>query len=227
MDDHPSSSGDHPSLNPELGRRLKDALKNKSKDEAAAIAGKSYRTLERYFAGHDASVDAVIKIAKATDTPVEAILFGDAPAPRTVANDDFVAVPRYAAALSAGGGAMVEGDIEVVEMVMFRRAWMKRIGVNPLQAHVIPVIGDSMQPTLVEGDVVLADTGDTDIVGGGIFVIVQAGHARVKRLTMRGDGSVMVISDNRDIYPPETVPAEGADNFRIVGRVRWYGRTVR
>lgn len=226
MDDHPSSSGDHPSLNPELGRRLKDALKNKSKDEAAAIAGKSYRTLERYFAGHDASVDAVIKIAKATDTPVEAILFGDAPAPRTVANDDFVAVPRYAAALSAGGGAMVEGDIEVVEMVMFRRAWMKRIGVNPLQAHVIPVIGDSMQPTLYDGDIVLVDTAEQRPVSNAIFAIAVDDRALVKRIQLRHDGSVILIGDNpheRD----EIIPSHEVGNLRIIGRVRWYARTLR
>lgn len=226
MDDHPSSSGDHPSLNPELGRRLKDALKNKSKDEAAAIAGKSYRTLERYFAGHDASVDAVIKIAKATDTPVEAILFGDAPAPRTVANDDFVAVPRYAAALSAGGGAMVEGDIEVVEMVMFRRAWMKRIGVNPLQAHVIPVIGDSMQPTLYDGDIVLVDTAEQRPVSNAIFAIAVDDRALVKRIQLRHDGSVILIGDNpheRD----EIIPSHEVNNLRIIGRVRWYARTLR
>jgi len=226
MDDHPSSSGDHPCLNPELGRRLKEALKNMSKDEAAAVSGKSYRTLERYFAGHDASVDAVIKIAKATDTPVETILFGNAPAPRAVANDDFVAVPRYAAALSAGDGALVEGDIEVAEMVMFRRAWMRRIGVNPLQAHVIPVVGDSMQPTLYDGDIVLVDTAEQRPVSNAIFAIAVDDRALVKRIQLRHDGSVILVGDNpheRD----EIIPSHEVAALRIIGRVRWYARTLR
>lgn len=228
MDDDGEKGGDRPGLNAEVGRRIRFAAERLTPREAEAASGKSYRTLERYFAGHDASAGAVTGLASAAGVSVGWIMSGKGDPLCDSVDREFVAVPMLPEAVSAGGGVLADGnDLAVDRILMFRTDWMRSLGVNPSRAHVLRVRGDSMEPTLGEGDIVLADTGDREVVGGGIFVIVQGGYAQVKRLTRRGDGSVLVISDNRDVYPPETVGPGDGDGFHVVGRVRWYARTLR
>jgi phage repressor protein C with HTH and peptisase S24 domain len=83
---------------------------------------------------------------------------------------------------------------------------------------VIHVIGDSMRPTLFDGDYVMCAIGT--IGNDGIYVLNVNGELRVKRLQFQLDGSVKVISDN-PLYSPETFrpDGEGDDNVFIVGRV--------
>jgi phage repressor protein C with HTH and peptisase S24 domain len=47
-------------------------------------------------------------------------------------------------------------------------------------------------------------------------------EAFVKRLSRSG-GKVIMISDNRELFPPEEVPAHL--DMRVYGRVVWSGRS--
>ena len=207
--------------------RIKEAIREAGGATAVKLRGGiAIGTLNNAQSGTNLpGTETLIKLAAATGRSIDWMLTGQERS-ASLPPDDFVAVPRYAAALSAGGGAVVGGDIEVVEMVMFRRAWMKRIGVNPLQAHVIPVVGDSMQPTLYDGDIVLVDTAEQRPVSNAIFAIAVDDRALVKRIQLRHDGSVILVGDNpheRD----EIIPSHEVAALRIIGRVRWYARTLR
>lgn len=85
----------------------------------------------------------------------------------------------------------------------------------------IPCQGDSMAPTLVEGDVVVVDTRHGWPSPDGIYAILdQFGGIIVKRLELReaiGDGPVLVavISDN----PRHREKIMAVDEIKIVGRV--------
>lgn len=175
--------------------------------------------------------ETLIKLAAATGRSIDWLLtgaeLGGLPTV-SVSASEFVLVPVLPEAVSAGSPAATEGnDLDVEKHVAFRGEWMRQVGVNPKRAHVLRVKGDSMEPTLSDGDVILVDTSDTDPAGGGMFVIGTIDGAQVKRLMRRTDGSLLIISDNREIYPPEVLARADADAFRIIGRVRWYARTVR
>ncbi len=72
-------------------------------------------------------------------------------------NDEYVRVPRYEVAASAGGGAFIESE-QIVDYLTFRAEWVRNaLGVALNQLALINVIGDSMEPSLSEGDVVLLD----------------------------------------------------------------------
>ena len=79
--------------------------------------------------------------------------------------------------------------------------------------YAIKVEGDSMYPTLKNGDVVVCEV--TGWHGDGIYVIKTHEFSFVKRVILQPDG-YQVISDNA-LYPPYQVSPE-EDTF-IVGRV--------
>jgi phage repressor protein C with HTH and peptisase S24 domain len=86
----------------------------------------------------------------------------------------------------------------------------------------IRVEGDSMSPTLEDGDEILVDRDHRRVEArGGIFVLRLDGVLMVKRLRS-AVGGVEIVSDN-PAYPPRVVPARAID---VVGRVAWLSRAI-
>jgi len=140
-------------------------------------------------------------------------------------NTDFVAVPRYSVAGSCGGGALIDNE-EIVDYLHFRREWIKnslRVGENAL--CVISVIGDSMEPRLKEGDVVLLDTSRQHIEDNAIYALQFNGGLSIKRVQRFMSGAMEIISDNPR-YKPESLTPEQAEHVKVVGRVVWAGGKV-
>jgi phage repressor protein C with HTH and peptisase S24 domain len=138
---------------------------------------------------------------------------------------DYIRVPRYEVAASAGGGAWVESE-QIVDYLSFRAEWVRNsLGVQVNSLALINVIGDSMEPTLADGDVVLLDTTSRNIQDSAIYVLQLNGTLLVKRIQHKLDGSLLVKSDNL-IYDAEEVAGDAIAQLRIVGRVVWSGRKI-
>lgn len=79
------------------------------------------------------------------------------------------------------------------------------------------VVGDSMEPTLHDGEPVVFVR--DFIQGDGIYVLAVNGELLVKRLQFDGiSGKLHIISDNPR-YRQLEIPLEGLDNVRILGKV--------
>jgi phage repressor protein C with HTH and peptisase S24 domain len=150
----------------------------------------------------------------------EALLGGPAAAGREA---DLIGVARLDVGASAGAGAV--GDQErALGRIGFDRQWLRRLGVGRgRQLSVIRVEGDSMAPTLADGDEILVDHED----GGGrlrdgIYVLRIEDALVVKRVAVSPSG-VSVRGDN-PAYPgwPQCDPAA----IDLVGRVAWFGRRL-
>lgn len=77
-------------------------------------------------------------------------------------------------------------------------------------------IGDSMMPTLFDGDMVLIDTSEREPrFSDQIWAIAYGITGMIKRLRPMPDGSVKILSDN-DRVPPE-IAVDG--EMHIIGRV--------
>lgn len=130
--------------------------------------------------------------------------------------------------LSAGLGEQ-EQDIaseQVVDYLAFKKTWVARRGLNPLELALISCRGDSMEPTLIDGDLVLVDLRQKDIDEDGIYAIAVNGQIRVKRLHQHVDGTVEVASDSAK-YPAEKYNEEQAEALiRVIGHVVWIGREL-
>lgn len=150
------------------------------------------------------------------------------PAPADLPNlaERFAFVRRYDVRASAGNGALTTADeLEGGDFVAFRADWLHRIGVSPRQAEVLIAIGDSMEPTIRDGDLLLIDRSFDRPKDNGIYVLVLGGMVLVKRIQTRRDGSVVLLSDNQR-YENEVVPADELPDLKVEGRVRWFGRTI-
>lgn len=136
---------------------------------------------------------------------------------------NYVQVPRFEVSASAGGGAVVQSE-QVVDFIGFKEEWIRNsLGASARNLALITVKGDSMEPTLSDGDLVLVDTSAKDIEVNAIYVIQFWGSLLVKRIQRKIDGSVVIKSDNT-VYEPEVVTGELVNQLNVVGRVVWYGR---
>jgi len=142
---------------------------------------------------------------------------------RPAARDSaLVTVPVLDTAASAGPGAVGEDRLSSAGMG-FSEQWLRRLrprgGGEGLS--VIAVHGDSMLPTLADGDEILVDRQDA---GGalreGVYVLRVGGALLVKRLAREGDG-LAVRSDN-----PAAGSVDLAGGVEIIGRVLWAGRKL-
>lgn len=138
---------------------------------------------------------------------------------------DFVMVPRYDVAGSAGQGSLVASE-QVVDYLAFRADWVKNaLGVSQRHLVLLSVKGDSMTPTLSEGDLILVDRSRQVIEDSGIYVILRNDVLLVKRVQHHLDGGLTVRSDN-ERYETERVAAGSAASISVIGRVVWVGRRL-
>ena len=122
--------------------------------------------------------------------------------------NDGIVIPLLENAASAGYGAGLDEDDVPLRYVQVPRHLAK----YPHLAS-LPVKGDSMEPTLHDGDLVVCDGGGWD--GDGIYVLKTYETAYVKRVQLSTDG-YKVISDNK-MYDSFT---ESVEKLSIVGKVR-------
>jgi len=136
----------------------------------------------------------------------------------------FVMVPRYDVEASAGPGALTSEE-NVIDYMAFQAGWVRRaLGVDPNCLALISAKGDSMEPTIRAGDLLLIDTGVNQVEDDAIYIIVLDGHLMVKRLQRFIGGVVSVKSDNA-AYVEQTLSADELAAYAVIaGRVRWIGR---
>jgi phage repressor protein C with HTH and peptisase S24 domain len=123
--------------------------------------------------------------------------------------DSFV-VPLMDQRLSAGPGDYVPDEDEVKALIRVPR-YMARYGEH---IAALTVDGDSMEPTLHRGDMVVCDSMGWS--GEGIYAVRISGDGFVKRLT-KAPGKIVIISDNPK-YPVREEPEESRD-LQVIGRV--------
>lgn len=176
------------------------------------------RTLARFF-----GVDETVLGAPAHFVSVpEQSALGNGRLPRW--EPRLVAVPRLALGASAGTGSLDERE-EQEGLLSFDERWLRGLGARPQGLSIIRVDGESMAPTLADGDEIMVDREDgTERLRDGIYVIRMGDVLMVKRIALgpRRD-SISVRSDNA-LYPAwdDIDPA----SVTIIGRVVWTGRRV-
>ncbi len=196
--------------------------------------GDDYSALSRLVGRNPAYIQQFIKRGSPKNLPerersILARYYGVDPqllgAPEEVGgkSDNLKLVPKLAVGASAGAGALADGEA-LAGKVGFDEQWLRKLGVEPRNVSLIRVEGDSMQPTLNDGDDIMVDKGAAlKPLRDGIHVIRIDGVLMVKRLAPAPGGRLSVLSDN-PAYPswPDRDPAE----VQVVGRVVWVGRRL-
>jgi phage repressor protein C with HTH and peptisase S24 domain len=129
---------------------------------------------------------------------------------------EFTYVKKVKPLLSSGSGELVfEEDSE--DIYSFRRDWLSRKGPLPAM-RLAQVSGDSMFPTLNDGDFVLFDSSRNYPLDGKIMLVGIDNLLYIKRVRNSPDGTFLV-SDNKAVYEPWRINLESA---RFLGLVIWH-----
>lgn len=199
----------------------------------AKKCGIPYSSMTGYLGGAIPSADRAAMIAEACGVDLTWLITGngemrrEAPGLRedqAVYRVDDAGLSGLVAVRRLDGYILTEHEY-LAEMLVFPANLLLRMGLSATTARLLTVRGDSMSPTLQHGDLVLIDTAVKSVLDAGIFAVSVDDRVFVKRIQPRYDGSLQVVSDN-PVYPPDQISATNAEALKIVGQVRWLGRSI-
>lgn len=132
-------------------------------------------------------------------------------------------IPELELGYSMGGGSIF-ADYRQTGFVPFQHEWLRTLmrgSVSDL--FVARGEGDSMQPTLLDGDVVLVDTAQKNITQQDrIWAVAWGDLGMIKRVRRTPGGTYQLLSDNASVSTIEAADEE----MHVVGRVIWIGRRI-
>ena len=221
-----------------LAARLKIAVDLAGGNTAVAQrSGIPLRTLNGYLAAEsDPKTTKLHRIAEACAVSMDDLMGRISHTPSAVSRiasdtdggtlpEGFVAVPRLEIRASAGPGRAGVPTDDEEGAIAFRRNWLRSLGIAPGDAQFMLAEGDSMDPTIKDGDLMLLDRGWGRVIDGKIYVFVREGLVSVKRVQTLALGGLQLISDN-ERYQMQMVRADEMDSLNIEARVKWYGRAI-
>lgn len=218
--------------------RLKIALEGESLHAFAKRSGIGDSTLRKYLDGSEPGMDKLSRIAEAADVSLDWLIAGrgDMKAGSNLGRNKtavmasgqelpgLTMVARLDIQASAGNGALALSE-DPVDFLAFPEDWLRARNINPHFARILSAKGDSMEPTIRDGDILLVDTSIDRVRDNSIYIVVYNGLLLVKRMHGKFDGGMTLISDNT-LYPPETIGAADVPSLQVAGRVMWFGRSI-
>jgi phage repressor protein C with HTH and peptisase S24 domain len=214
-----------------------------SADRLARAMSVSPSAFRKWLRGEaEPSRERLVALADATNVAIAWLAKGEGPAPEFArrehgpaqgrAGDDrgvdlgrFIVLPKQAEAAAAGSTTPPPPRPQT-EYIAFRHDWVRAaLGIDPADLVLETAVGESMQPTINNGDLLLVDTTDRDFNSFGVYVLEVGGERLVKRVQRKLDGSLVLISDN-ETYQPDQVSGEMLKDVRVIGRVVWGGGSI-
>jgi transcriptional regulator with XRE-family HTH domain len=170
--------------------------------------------------------DRIVKLAEVLGVTPEQLLFGDGVNSSTVITqedgEDYVLIPHLDVKGSCGRGDE-NPHRPLVKLMKVAKEWLRIhapfASINHL--HIILADGDSMEPTIKNGDLLLVDTSQREIRSDAVFVFRYQDEVFVKRMQRISHG-LRILSDN-PAYPPFEILGEDTEGLSVIGRVYTVG----
>ena len=127
-------------------------------------------------------------------------------------------------ALGMGATYLDGRQPEVLGIVPFRESWLHGLHDGPTEhLKVVRGKGDSMEPTIRDGDTVLVDTSHRRIDDQDrIWAIAYGDLGMIRRIKVTHRGTWLLSPDNQVVRTDEVTDGEAF----IIGRVIWIGRRI-
>jgi phage repressor protein C with HTH and peptisase S24 domain len=174
-----------------------------------------------------------IKIAEKYQVSLDWIMFGRGPmrmegkleffGPVDEPDGELTAVPAIDLRLSAGHAAFVpiiENGIQ--KSFMFSTAFLKRKG-QPAHMVLMTLNGNSMEPEIKDGDMVLIDQSQKDLLPDKIYAVGVEDLVYLKVVNTL-PGKLILTSINKDYPTVELDLRVQTDSVQILGRAVWWCR---
>ncbi|HHX89917.1 MAG TPA: helix-turn-helix transcriptional regulator [Paracoccus sp.] len=210
---------------------IEEALKRKGLSPSAAskMAVGNYALIKNMKSSRSDekrySYQALERLAEVLDLE---LYFGPkrelSPASSTVVNGErFEAVARYDATGAAGDG-LLNLDGPPVDHLAFSKRWLEQNGISAGDSVLINVMGDSMEPSIYDGDLVMIDRRKKVIRSGRIYAFRDGDTLRLKRFELIPGAAIVLRSDNPKHPHEHRIGHEmNAVSEGIIGEVVWSG----
>jgi len=155
---------------------------------------------------------------------VEESLLGG-PASHEATPASLIAIPRFDIHVSAGPGAFAGRELPVAHLGFDQQFLKQLCNARPSDLSIIKVRGDSMFPTLSDGDDIMVDRSNEGVrVQDGIYVLRRDESLSVKRIAVHPGTRRLTVSSDNPAYP--SWPNLDLAEVDVIGRVVWAGRKI-
>lgn len=213
-----------------IAQRMKE-LGLQHKDLVAAT-GASKGTVTNWISGVNTPTnERLIKLAQALKTTSSWLLTGNSSPEfaqvepwdsNTPLDDDEVEIPFFKDfSFACGGGSISEAIANETRKLRMSKATLRNLSITKENAVAATAMGDSMSPTIKDGDTIHLDLGRKNIKDGKIFAICIGGLFYCKRLYNLPLGGVRIVSDNSTEFPEFHLSEQDRvdQQFEIIGWV--------
>ena len=194
----------------ELGLQHKDLV---------AATGASKGTVTNWISGvNNPTGKRLVQLAQVLKTTSSWLLTGNSTPEftqvepwdsNTPLDDDEVEIPFFKDfSFACGGGSIGEAIANETRKLRMSKATLRNLSIMKENAVAATAIGDSMSPTIKDGDTIHVDLGRKNIKDGKIFVICIGGLFYCKRLYNLPLGGVRIVSDNSVEFPEIQLSAQ-------------------
>ena len=133
----------------------------------------------------------------------------------------YVIIPHVDVKFSAGNGHLAayepsHKDVGSAQLL----SWVHKKKVSPKNLITVDIDGDSMEPNIKSGSVVMLDKSINtleQVQSGKVYAIRYGNELKIKRLSRRFDGALIIDSDNPQ-YQREIVEPEQLEHISIIGK---------
>ena len=200
-----------------INQRMRD-LGLQHKDLVAAT-GASKGTVTNWINGvNNPTGKRLVQLAQALKTTSSWLLTGNSTPEftqvepwdsNTPLDDDEVEIPFFKDfSFACGGGSIGEAIANETRKLRMSKATLRNLSIMKENAVAATAIGDSMSPTIKDGDTIHVDLGRRNIKDGKIFAICLGGLFYCKRLYNLPLGGVRIVSDNSVEFPEIQLSAQ-------------------
>lgn len=205
----------------EIIEKLRDVLSSEKKDgkvfdkeiaTALDLTSVNFATMKKR---NSVPFSNILDFCALKKISINWMLYGQDPSSLIDSTDKYWIKYFPTVSVSAGGGAYdEEDDYEKLDLPDF---FVNIIGgkENVKNIEAINVTGDSMEPTLNNGNIIFIDKTKQNVSKDGIYAFINENGLFVKRIQRRVDGGLDVISDNKE-YPMQIVNKDG---INVLGKV--------
>ena len=139
--------------------------------------------------------------------------------------DELEMIPYYELYASAGYGSFNVAVYEPDDYIGLSKRWLTQRGFRINHLTFFQAEGDSMYPTISDGDALLVDLSEKQPKDGRIYILRHGEQMLVKRVQGIRNG-IRLISDNKTFYDPVDLTFDDALDLEVIGRVVHIGHSL-
>lgn len=186
--------------------------------------------LYRYIKGENAlSAPLLVALADAANVSLEWLATGAGiaqPKPDMLRESNVAAYRPVPDANPGFNSVPICGKTAAASLA-FDADWLRQLcGARNDQVCLFEMQGESMEPTLRSGDLVLIDRRVKKVDQDGLYAVQLLAGVEIKRVQKQPAGAVRLSSDNPNCQSVTLSRAAAVAQLRLLGRVVWFGRRL-